>query len=156
MLDLDIIDQRQSHLIGIPSEADIKLWIKQALIAGLAADSHYLSEAEISLSLVEIDEIQSLNNNYRGKDKPTNVLSFPTDFPEDLNIPLLGDIIISTEVVEQEAKAQGKSFNSHFAHMCIHSCLHLLGFDHIIEEEAEIMEGIERKIMLDLGFDDPY
>ncbi|MGL5337628.1 MAG: rRNA maturation RNase YbeY, partial [Aeromonas veronii] len=93
---------------------------------------------------------------YRGKDKPTNVLSFPFEAPPGLELPLLGDLVICRQVVEREAEEQGKPLMAHWAHMVVHGSLHLLGYDHIEDEEAEEMEALERDIMQELGFADPY
>ena len=97
-----------------------------------------------------------LNLTYRGKDKPTNVLSFPFEAPPGIEMPLLGDLIICRQVVEQEASEQGKPLEAHWAHMVVHGSLHLLGYDHIEDDEAEEMEGLETEIMLALGYEDPY
>ena len=106
--------------------------------------------------LVDEDESRSLNCEYRDRDYPTNVLSFPADLPPELNIPLLGDLVVCVQVVQREAAEQRKSAESHWAHMVIHGCLHLLGHDHIDDEQAEEMEEIERQLMAELGFADPY
>ena len=105
-----------------------------------------------------VDEAESheLNLTYRGKDKPTNVLSFPFEAPPGIEMPLLGDLIICRQVVEQEAKEQQKPLEAHWAHMVVHGSLHLLGYDHIEDNEAEEMESLETEIMLALGYEDPY
>ncbi|GGY37948.1 endoribonuclease YbeY [Bacterioplanes sanyensis] len=135
----------------LPSEAQFNLWVS----AALARDCK-LDEPELTIRLVTSDESQQLNAEYRGKDKPTNVLSFPFEAPPQVPIPLLGDLIVCVAVVEQEAREQGKTTTAHWAHMIVHGCLHLLGYDHIKDDEAEIMEGLEREIMAQLGFSDPY
>lgn len=114
--------------------------------AGLAQENF-----EISLVLANNDFIQELNKNYRGKDKPTNVLSFPQD--DDL---MLGDIIMAYETVAVEAQEQGKSFEDHASHLAIHGILHLLGHDHEDEAEAEEMEMIEVAVLRKLGIKNPY
>jgi len=101
-------------------------------------------------------ESRELNHTYRGKDKPTNVLSFPFEAPPGIELPLLGDLIICRQVVEQEAQEQEKTLEAHWAHMVIHGSLHLLGYDHIEDDEAEEMESLETEIMLALGYPDPY
>jgi probable rRNA maturation factor len=106
-----------------------------------------------------VDEVESndLNLTYRGKDKPTNVLSFPFECPPGVeDFPLLGDLIICRQVVEQEASEQQKTLESHWAHMVIHGSLHLLGYDHIEDDEAEEMEALEKEFMHTLNFPDPY
>ena len=140
----------------LPNQAQAEHWLGSALAAALPKSSPYQKQAEISLSLVDASAMQQLNQQYRDKNKPTNVLSFPTDFPEELNVPLLGDIIICPSIVEAEASAQNKSLESHWAHLCVHGVLHLLGFDHIEEQEADSMEALETKILLDLGYQAPY
>ena len=148
-----------------PKINDFKHWLGQTLTAALStytpeqkltATNSYLDNAEISINLVETETIQQLNLDYRGKNSPTNVLSFPTDFDESLGIPLLGDIVICPAILAREAQEQNKPLEAHWAHLSIHGCLHLLGFDHIESPEAEIMEGLETKIMLDLDFPTPY
>lgn len=111
---------------------------------------------ELTIRLVDADESQQLNRDYRHKDYPTNVLSFPADLPPELNIPLLGDLVICVPVVNREAAEQGKTRGAHWAHMVIHGCLHLLGHDHIDDDEADAMEALERQLLAELGIADPY
>lgn len=111
---------------------------------------------ELTVRVVEADESQELNATYRGKDKPTNVLSFPFEQPPGLNLPLLGDLIVCQSVVAEEAIQQNKPLVAHWAHMLVHGTLHLLGYDHINDEEAEQMERLEVQILNSLGIDDPY
>ena len=135
---------------NVPSHTNITHWVNHVL-------SHEAkTDAELSIRIVDKDEIQQLSASYRNKDKPTNVLSFPAELPEAVQIPLLGDIIICAPIVEKEAREQQKSTDSHWAHMLIHGTLHLLGYDHIDDTEADIMEGVEIQIMQNLGFDSPY
>jgi probable rRNA maturation factor len=134
----------------IPPVTALEGWITTAL------QSQNLEEAEVSLYIVDEKESQELNAQYRGKDKPTNVLSFPADIPEEVGIPLLGDLVVCAPVVEREAEEQGKSLEAHWAHMLVHGSLHLLGFDHIHDDEAEVMESLETKIVTGLGFPAPY
>lgn len=114
------------------------------------------TRTELTIRFVEEDESRTLNHTYRGKDSSTNVLSFPFETPPNIDIPLLGDLIVSPHVVAREAEAQGKSLNDHFAHMTIHGCLHLMGYDHIEDDEAEAMEALERTLLATLDIDDPY
>jgi probable rRNA maturation factor len=106
--------------------------------------------------IVGPEEIRALNRDYRGKDKPTNVLSFPADIPDHIDLPLLGDLIVCADVVRNEAAEQHKSTQDHWAHMVIHGTLHLLGFDHIDDDEAQEMELLEISILQQLGIDNPY
>jgi probable rRNA maturation factor len=119
---------------------------------------HLLDGAEVSVLLCDDEFIAGLNKQWRDRDAPTNVLSFPAgDVAGDLAAaPLLGDIIIAYETVAREAAEENKSFQDHFTHLAVHGFLHLLGFDHISDEEAEEMEGLERDILAVLGIDDPY
>lgn len=134
----------------LPSTVDLERWITAAL------NSQKLEDAEVSLYIVDEEEGQELNNQYRGKDYPTNVLSFPADIPEEVGIPLLGDLVVCAPVVEREAIEQGKTLAAHWAHMLIHGSLHLLGFDHIDDDEAEEMEALETEIITGLGYPAPY
>jgi len=111
---------------------------------------------EVTLRIVDTIESRQLNLDYRKKDKPTNVLSFPFDAPEHIDMPFLGDLVVCAAVVEQEAKEQNKQIIDHWTHLCIHGLLHLLGYDHIQENEAQEMEGIETAILAKLNIDDPY
>lgn len=113
-------------------------------------------QTEVCIRLVDHDEIQALNKQYRGKDKPTNVLAFPADFPKGVDIPFLGDIVICPAVIEKEASEQNKELNAHWAHIVIHGCLHLLGYDHIDSREAEVMETLETQLLSLLGYPCPY
>ena len=116
----------------------------------------FQKESEVTIRVVDTAESHSLNLTYRGKDKPTNVLSFPFEVPPGMEMSLLGDLVICRQVVEKEAQEQGKPLEAHWAHMVVHGSLHLLGYDHIEDDEAEEMEAIETEIMLALGYEDPY
>ena len=134
---------------GLPTQAQLQGWAE----AALQGRRH---EAELSIRLVNEAESQTLNRDYRGKDKPTNVLSFPADLPPELELPLLGDLVVCRQVVEREAKEQNKALQDHWAHMIIHGTLHLLGFDHIDDDDAEVMETLEVALLGQLGIDNPY
>ncbi|HAU4908112.1 TPA: rRNA maturation RNase YbeY [Aeromonas hydrophila] len=134
---------------GLPSEAQLQSWLDGTILG-------FQQEAEVTVRIVDEAESNELNLTYRGKDKPTNVLSFPFEAPPGLELPLLGDLVICRQVVEHEAAEQGKPLMAHWAHMVVHGSLHLLGYDHIEDDEAEEMEGLERDIMQELGFADPY
>lgn len=112
------------------------------------------ADAEISIRLCDDSEIRALNLAWRNKDKATNVLSFPA--PAGDRGPLLGDIVVAFEYVSEEAREAGRSLPDHLAHMLVHGLLHLLGFDHENERDAEEMEGLERRVLTKLGIDDPY
>lgn len=134
-----------------PAEDDIRRWIT----AALDGQSHR-DELEITVRLVDAEEMTTLNETYRGKTGPTNVLSFPADLPAELALPLLGDIVICAPVVQTEAAEQGKPCDAHWAHMTVHGTLHLLGYDHLEEEEAATMEALESLILTGLNYRCPY
>ena len=112
--------------------------------------------AELSIVLTDDAEQQVLNRDWRGIDKPTNVLSFPQIEPFGPVSGLLGDIILARETLVREAQEQGVSFDDHFTHLVVHGFLHLLGYDHMDEDEALAMEGLETQILASLGVADPY
>ena len=143
---LDLSVQYACNRDGVPLRADFRRWLRAAEPGA----------ARITVRLVDEAESRELNHTYRGKDKPTNVLSFPFEAPPGMELPLLGDLVICRQVVEAEAIEQGKPLMAHWAHMVVHGSLHLLGYDHIEDEEAEEMEQLERDIMQELGFADPY
>ena len=148
MLELDL--QNASQASQLPSEAQFRQWCELALRQRTA-------DSELTIRLVDEAEGQELNRTWRHKDYPTNVLSFPADVPDEmLDIPLLGDLVICVPVVEREAAEQGKALEAHWAHLVIHGCLHLLGYDHIEEDEALEMEELERQLLAELGHPDPY
>lgn len=146
VLDLQIATADEQQL---PTELQFTTWLN-------AAVKLFQENAEVTIRIVDNEESQKLNRDYRGKDKPTNVLSFPFEVPEGIELDLLGDLIICKQVVEREAIEQQKPLTAHWAHMVIHGTLHLLGYDHIIDEEADEMEALETEIMLKLEFEDPY
>lgn len=111
---------------------------------------------ELTIRFVDEFEGQTLNRDYRGKDKTTNVLSFPFESPPGIELPLLGDLVICHAVVAQEASEQGKLLEHHYAHMVVHGTLHLMGYDHIDDQEAEEMEQFERELLAELNIPDPY
>ena len=136
---------------GLPAAASFKRW-------AAAACEGRIRKADLAIRLVDTKEGLALNRHYRGKDSATNVLSFPAEIPEgvDLPMPLLGDLVICAPVVSREAREQGKALNAHYAHLTVHGVLHLLGMDHEDEREAEAMELLEREILAGLGYSDPY
>ena len=146
VLDLQIAVENEKDL---PTYEDILLWLDSTL-------AKFKPQAEVTVRVVDEPESQELNHDYRGKDKPTNVLSFPFEAPPGIDIDLLGDLVICKQVVEREAIEQNKPLISHWAHMVVHGCLHLLGYDHIEDQEAEEMESLETEIMKSMGYSDPY
>lgn len=132
-----------------PEPPSIRHWICAAL-------SEQQPDAEVSVRIVSAVESAELNQRYRGKEGPTNVLSFPADLPDFVESPLLGDIVICAAIVRKEAKEQHKTLEAHWAHMLVHGTLHLLGYDHIEESEAEAMETLETTLLARLNFPPPY
>lgn len=160
--DLDISVEESAWETALPEYEEV---ISRAVMAGLkhCENDEKGRPCELSVVLSSNDEVQKLNAEYRDKDKPTNVLSFPAmdcEYPGLLILepgPIhLGDIILAYGVVEAEAKEQGISFKDHFTHLMVHGILHLLGFDHIDDEEAEEMESLEISILSDFGIANPY
>ena len=137
------------NIEGLPTEEQIMQW-------ATAAVQPEGDEVEMTVRIVDEAESHELNLTYRGKDRPTNVLSFPFECPDEVELLLLGDLVICRQVVEREAAEQEKPLMAHWAHMVVHGSLHLLGYDHIEDNEAEEMESLETQIMQGLGFDDPY
>ncbi|OAZ90003.1 rRNA maturation RNase YbeY [Halomonas sp. G11] len=135
----------------LPTQAQLTRWVGDVL-----ARHPDDPRQELTVRFVDPDESRSLNYDYRGKDKPTNVLSFPFENPPGITLPLLGDLVICHAVVVKEAEEQRKALEHHYAHMVIHGTLHLLGYDHIEEEDAEVMEQCERELLAALGITDPY
>ncbi|MEG3192264.1 rRNA maturation RNase YbeY [Lysobacter sp. D1-1-M9] len=138
---------------GIPAAASFRKWVEAAL-------EGRIREADLAIRVVGDKEGQALNRHYRGKDYATNVLSFPADLPEGLpegiRLPLLGDLVICAPVVAREAQEQGKPLGAHYAHLTVHGALHLLGWNHEDDTEAECMEKLEREILAGMGIADPY
>ncbi len=145
-LDLQLAVEEVDNL---PSREDVLHWLSQTI-------TQFQTQAEVTVRIVDEQESQQLNFDYRGKDKPTNVLSFPFEAPPGIELDLLGDLIVCRQVVEREAQEQDKPLLAHWAHMIVHGSLHLLGYDHIEDDEAEEMESLETEIMQNMGFDDPY
>ena len=142
ILDLQLACEDNS---GMPDEAQFQKWLDAVI-------PQFQEESEVTIRLVDEAESHELNLTYRGKDKPTNVLSFPFEAPPGIEIPLLGDLVICRQVVEQEAKEQGKPLEAHWAHMVIHGSLHLLGYDHESSGlEAVRMREKEEAVLMQLG-----
>jgi probable rRNA maturation factor len=132
----------------LPGEDAFRRWAETALSGR--------QEAQLAVRLVGREESRQLNGQYRGIDKPTNVLSFPADLPGDIGIPLLGDLVICAPLVESEALEQGKAVLDHWAHLTVHGILHLLGYDHQDDSGAREMESLEIRLLQELGVPDPY
>ncbi len=134
---------------SIPAVSLIQRWVEAAL-------SGRRDEAELTVRIVDSTEMSQLNSTYRHKEGTTNVLSFPYENPQGVELPLLGDIVICAEVVEYEAADQRKSATAHWAHIVVHGLLHLLGYDHHHDDAAQEMESLESDILASLGFPCPY
>jgi len=135
--------------------------IDRLLHAALAAAEATAHEVEVSVRVVDEDEIRLLNREYRQQDRPTNVLSFPAALDElpglpDDDLGLLGDVVICASVVAREAAEQGKPASAHWSHLLVHGFLHLLGFDHVEDDDAERMEALEIEVLTGLGLENPY
>ncbi len=141
--------QQASTATDLPTEAELQRVLEAAIIP-------FQADAEVTIRIVDEAESQQLNFDYREKDKPTNVLSFPFQCPPGIELPLLGDLVICAQVVAREAQEQQKTLQAHWAHMVVHGSLHLLGFDHINDADAEEMEAEEIQILQELGFANPY
>ena len=133
---------------NLPDAGQLATWVAAARLES--------DNSTVVIRIVDRDESRRLNRDYRGKDKPTNVLSFPFEAPPGVVEEHLGDLVICAPVVEAEAEEQNKSLTAHWAHMVVHGVLHLQGLDHQNNKQAEEMESLERKILADLGYPDPY
>lgn len=143
---------------GWPEEGDLTALVETALSAAFQeAPLEAVAGSEVSLVFTDDAAIRELNREWRDKDKPTNVLSFPGSDPDgDLYGPLLGDIVMALETVNREAQELEIDFRAHVTHLVVHGILHLFDYDHQDEEEAELMEGLERRILARLNIADPY
>ena len=134
---------------NLPDEQQIHRWVDAAL-------QNHPSDTEIVVRIVDEQESAELNQQYRHKSGPTNILSFPVELPEGIELDLLGDLVICAPVLEKEALEQQKVLADHWAHIIIHGVLHLLGYDHIEDDEAEVMESKEISILNTLKIANPY
>ncbi|MDL0432076.1 rRNA maturation RNase YbeY [Marinobacter sp. TBZ242] len=148
MSELTVDLQRTIEAPGVPLDADFERW---AGAAWLGKDP-----SEVTIRIVASDESADLNSQYRGKSGPTNVLSFPFESPAGITVPLAGDLVICAPVVEKESAEQQKTLTEHWAHMVVHGMLHLQGYDHIDDDDAEVMEALEIRLLAQLGFSNPY
>jgi len=150
---IEVEDQAWLTLSGLEELA------RTAVLAALSAADVDASSCEVAVLFTDDAAIAEINAEWRGKDKPTNVLSFPA--PEDLPMPdgeprPLGDVVLARGVIRREAEEQGKSLQAHTVHLIVHGTLHLLGYDHENDEDAEEMEALETDILKGLGISDPY
>lgn len=140
----------QYEVDALPQDEDLLKWLNETLL------SEQYGDTELTIRFVGEKESAGLNKQYRDKTGSTNVLSFPFEMPAEVELNLLGDLVICAEVVKQQAKEQKKEEMAHWAHMVVHGTLHLLGYDHQTDAETEIMETKEIKILSQLGYSDPY
>jgi len=145
------VESTCSQAAYMPDEQQVNSWLRCVL-----ESVGYEKPAQLSVCIVGRQEITALNSQYRKKNKATNVLSFPYEPLPGVDIPLLGDVVICAEVVNDEAREQGKNTEQHWAHMIVHGALHLLGYDHINDKDAQHMEAMEIRILSQLGFSNPY
>lgn len=148
MSELTVDLQRVFEAPGIPDDNAFGRWAQRAWLGD--------DPSEVTIRIVDADESAALNGEYRGKNGPTNVLSFPFEAPAGITVPLAGDLIICAPVVEKEAKDQHKELEAHWAHMVVHGMLHLQGYDHIEDNDAEVMEALEVQLLKQLGYGNPY
>ena len=140
---------------GLPSAVSFRKWVAAAL-------DGRIREADLAIRVVGTKEGRALNRHYRGKDYATNVLSFPADvaegvkMPKGVKMPLLGDLVLCAPVIAREAREQKKPLIAHYAHLTVHGALHLLGWDHDNDTDADCMEQLEREILAGIGIEDPY
>lgn len=140
--------QRATASEQLPADSQMERWVRTALAE--------CANAVLTIRIVDRQESRQLNARYRGQDTATNVLSFPAELPAEIDLPLLGDIVICAPLVVAEADAQGKSVEAHWAHLVIHGVLHLLGHDHQQPDEATAMESLEVSLLESLGIGSPY
>lgn len=138
----------ESHARDLPSGDQFSQWL-QSCFPNQADET-------VLIRIVDIPESAALNQQYRGKAGPTNILSFPFEVPDNVPNQHLGDLIVCAPVVCSEANEQNKSLSDHWAHMLVHGVLHLLGYDHLTDEDAEEMEALEVKLLQNIGVSDPY
>lgn len=148
-MNLQLEIQRVIEVPDLPATLQFQSWVEAAL-------QDRRDAAELVIRIVDREESRLLNSRYRGKDRPTNVLSFPYDGPPEVETGLLGDLVICGPLVAEEAQAQGKPLAMHWAHLVVHGVLHLLGHDHLNDREAVEMEGLEVEILAHQGIPDPY
>jgi probable rRNA maturation factor len=147
-IEMSVSDTLEADDGDIPDATLIQLWAEKACLC----DDQVIA----SVQVVNNDEMRELNLTWRGKDKPTNVLSFPMELPEEVEPKILGDVVLCADVIKAEANQQHKPLQAHWAHMVIHGMLHLQGYDHIEDSEAEEMEALEVRILDQLGYANPY
>lgn len=140
----------QREVTALPSDEELFSWLKETL----EFEEH--GDTELTIRFVDVKESADLNQQYRHKQGSTNILSFPFESPAEIELNLLGDLVICSAVVKRQAVEQNKEELAHWAHMVVHGTLHLLGYDHLTDVDADVMEKKEIKILSQLGYTDPY
>jgi probable rRNA maturation factor len=147
-IEMSVSENLDAEEGDVPDAALVQQWADKACLC----DDQVIT----SVQIVSQDEMRELNNTWRGKDRPTNVLSFPMQSPDEVDLKILGDLALCADVINTEARQQHKPAQAHWAHMVVHGMLHLQGYDHIDEHQADEMEALEIRILDQLGFDNPY
>lgn len=147
-IEMSVSESLDSEEGDIPDATLVQQWAEKACLC----DDHVIT----SMQVVSNDEMRELNNTWRGRNRPTNVLSFPMQSPDEVDLKILGDLALCADVINTEAKQQHKPAHAHWAHMVVHGMLHLQGYDHIDEAQADEMEALEIRVLNQLGFDNPY
>jgi len=147
-IEMSVSENLDAEEGDIPDSALVQQWADQACLS----DDQVIT----SVQIVSKDEMRELNSTWRGRNRPTNVLSFPMQSPEEVDLKIIGDLALCADVINTEARQQHKSAQAHWAHMVVHGMLHLQGYDHIDEHQADEMETLEIRILDQLGFDNPY
>jgi probable rRNA maturation factor len=147
-IEMSVSENPDAEEGDIPDAALVQQWAEKACLCD--------DQVVTSVQIVSKDEMRELNNTWRGNNRPTNVLSFPMQSPDEVDLKILGDLALCADVINTEAIQQHKPAQAHWAHMVVHGMLHLQGYDHIDEHQAEEMEALEIRILDQLGFDNPY
>ena len=147
-IEMSVSETLDSEEEDIPDAALVQQWAEKACLSN--------DQLITSVQIVSKDEMRELNNTWRGRNSPTNVLSFPMQSPDEVDLKILGDLALCADVINTEAIEQHKPAQAHWAHMVVHGMLHLQGYDHIDEQQADEMEALEIRILDQLGFDNPY
>lgn len=147
-IEMSVSESLESDGDSIPDASSIQLWAEKSC----CSDDQVITGVRI----VSADEMRELNSEWRGRDKPTNVLSFPMRSPEEVDLKMLGDLALCAAVINAEAAQQQKPVQAHWAHMLVHGMLHLQGYDHVEDKQADEMEALEIRILNSLGYKNPY
>ena len=147
-VELCVSESVEAEQEDIPDAATIQRWAEHACLCD--------EPVVVSVQIVSADEMRELNKTWRGHDKATNVLSFPMPSPDVIDVKILGDLALCVSVINAEATQQHKAGDAHWAHMLVHGMLHLQGYDHIDDSQADQMEALEIRMLSQLGYSNPY